>query len=144
MTAPEVSFIIPHKGREALLQATLASIAAQAEAPPYEVILVTQNAQLDGDTQEQLTALQASVLHADPALTISALRNTGVHSARGRLLAFLDADIGLAPDWLATLVPLLEGSPDIALASAAQANSAQAPPLERIRTALSNAGVDGR
>lgn len=140
---PQVSFIIPHKGREALLRATLDSIAAQHSAPPWEVILITQNPTLQDSTQALLTTLQARVQHADPALTISALRNAGVQQAQGRLLAFLDADIGLAEDWLATLVPLLDNDSSLALASAAQANSADAPALERLRTALSNADLDG-
>ncbi|MHA7816376.1 MAG: glycosyltransferase family 2 protein [Pseudohaliea sp.] len=143
MSAPAVSFVIPHKGRESMLRDTLASIAAQREAPTYEIVLVSQNPALEPATEALLGTLPARVLQRPGEETIAALRNAGVGAARGELLAFLDADVALAGDWLATLAPLLEAREEVALVSARQENGANAPPLERIRTALANAGVDG-
>jgi hypothetical protein len=142
-----VSFVIPHKGREEMLQATLASIAAQDAGLSVDVTVVTQNATLAAATLAAATnprgePLDLRVLHADPALTISALRNLGAAQGASTHLAFLDADIELAPDWLRTLLGVLEADGNRALASAMQRSSAQASVLERIRTTLSNAAVD--
>lgn len=142
MNTPSVSFIIPHKGREAFLQETLKSIIALETADSVEVVIVTQNTGLSPETLAAQHHLHLQVINADPALTISALRNIGVRATASEYLAFLDADIALATDWLSTLLPLLKNEPDITLVSAMQRCSELAPPLEVIRTTLSNAVVD--
>lgn len=138
----EVSFIVPHKGREHFLRRTLASIAAQDSDRAVEVIVVTQNEALAPETLAAVADLPLRVLKEDTALTIAALRNLGVKESQAPYLAFLDADIELSTNWLRELLALLEDSDDIVLASAVQQSSLDAPPLEEIRTALSNARVD--
>ncbi|MEM1143526.1 MAG: glycosyltransferase family A protein [Pseudomonadota bacterium] len=142
MNVPLVTFVIPHKGRENMLRETLSSIGAQIAAPVFEIVLVSQNASLEAPTETLLSTLPVRVLKHPESSTIAALRNAGVIESRGEFLAFLDADVALAEDWLATLVPLLTKDDSVILASARQEDSAGAPPLERIRTTLANAGVD--
>ncbi|MDG1734062.1 MAG: glycosyltransferase family A protein [Thalassotalea sp.] len=136
-----VSFIIPHKGREELLIHTLHSIFAQQCEQQIEVIVVSQNENFGAERMfAQKHNLQ--VIKASTDLTISALRNYGAKLAQGKYFAFLDADIELAADWLNNLLATLTSNTDIALVSALQKNSHDAPPLEKIRTALSNADID--
>ncbi len=136
-----VAFVIPHKGREQLLCQTLASIAAQEADVEREIIVVTQNPELEESTLAAAASTPLRVIHEDSGLTISALRNRGVRESDAPFLAFLDADIQLAPHWLSAMLEVLADD-TIALASAQQVNSEGAPPIERIRTTLSNAAVD--
>ncbi|HVK99732.1 MAG TPA: glycosyltransferase family A protein [Dongiaceae bacterium] len=140
---PLISFIIPHKGRETMLRQTLQSIARQqADAAQIEVILVTQNPVLESDTLPLPAQLQVTTLHRPEQDTISRLRNLGVQQARGEYLAFLDADVEIAPDWVASMLAELNADPTRVLVSAVQRCADDAPPLEKIRTVLSNAVTD--
>ncbi|WP_289846755.1 glycosyltransferase family A protein [Colwellia sp. E2M01] len=139
----KVSFIIPHKGREEMLIQTVTSILNQnAETTSYEIIVVTQNKSLVelSKLAEQNSNLIISFL--EDRLTISALRNFGASQSTGEFFAFLDADVSLSENWLNTMLSTLSEQENCVLASAAQANSENAPPLEKIRTALSNADLD--
>ncbi len=139
----KISFIIPHKGREELLMQTVASIFAQDFEPTaYEIIIVTQNNSLV--ELSKLTEKHSNIIitFQQEQLTISALRNFGVTQSTGEFLAFLDADVALSPNWLESMLSTLSEHNNCVLASAAQVNSKNAPPLERIRTALSNAELD--
>ncbi|MFC3094627.1 glycosyltransferase [Alteromonas sediminis] len=138
----DISFIIPHKGRDDMLLQTLASIQAlELNGNTIEVIVVSQNTEASDALQAMKATLPLEIVFSQDGQTISKSRNLGVSHAKGRFLAFLDADIDLAPNWLLTMLTTLQRE-GIVLASAMQVNSAFAPPLERIRTALSNAHLD--
>ncbi|TRX57932.1 glycosyltransferase [Thalassomonas sp. M1454] len=139
--AVQVSFIIPHKGREEMLVQTLDSIFAQDFMQEFEVIVVSQN-EFFAAEKLFIEKTNLKVIQASTALTISALRNYGAKLAKGEYFAFLDADIDLAPNWLTKLLNTLTANSDIALISAIQKNSPSEPALEQIRTALSNADID--
>lgn len=139
----DISFIIPHKGREELLQATLDSIARQNyPLDKVEVLVVTQNTQLMENTLPPAEALNCRVLYRPEQDTISSLRNHGAANARGEFLAFLDADIGLSTNWILAMRAELENNSGRVLTSAVQYCRPTAPVLEQIRTALSNANVN--
>ncbi len=138
-----VSFIIPHKGRESMLLDTLSSIIAlDYPKDKLEVIVVSQNE----SASESLSALKEevplTVIFNQTDKTISHSRNLGATHACGEYLAFLDADIALSTNWAATMLSTIESKADTKLVSAMQVDSSNAPPLERIRTALSNAELD--
>ena len=143
MRSIKVSFVIPHKGREEMLLRTLRSIQRQDyDLDNIEVLLVSQNREHSEVLTGLLEQLQAQLISGAGLTTISAVRNLGVSFARGDYLAFLDADVELSPNWLVEMLSLLERRPNTVLASAFQKNGPDAPPLERIRTALSNAVLD--
>lgn len=143
MNEIKVSFIIPHKGREEMLLQTLASIQSQQTGlGGVEIILISQNEERSDELQELISRLPIQLIECVNGKTISALRNLGVSQAKGEFLAFLDADIELAPDWLSTMLETMQQRQNCVLVSAHQVNSADAPPLERLRTALSNAELD--
>ncbi len=138
LTSPtSVTFIIPHKGREEMLVDTLQSIAAQ-DAPDVSisVVVVSQNTSHQIPA-ELLAQLDISIHHIQPDWTISQARNFGVVNSESEFLAFLDADVRLAHNWLGTLLQELFTT-NSKLISAQQTCPHNATMLEHIRTTLSN------
>ena len=139
----QVSFIIPHKGRFEMLAQTLQSINKQAcDLQTIEVIVVSQTPEIQQQTLLDSPAIKLTVCIRPENETISALRNYGVTQAQGQYLAFLDADIWLSNNWSQQMIAELSGTPDRIISSAMQICNDDAPPLEKIRTALSNAELD--
>lgn len=142
MSTKDVSFIIPHKGREEMLLQTLTSIQQlDFNLARLEILLISQNESISVELQELIDQLPLKLIRVTDGRTISALRNLGVKESQGQYLAFLDADVALSENWLKVMLTTLQ-KPNTILAAAHQVNSHEAPPLERIRTALSNAELD--
>lgn len=142
-TVAKISFIIPHKGRQEFLIQTLESIIAQNfDTSPFEILVITQNESLAIAEHVNSNQIPIKIFFQSPDNTISALRNYGVTQAEGEYLAFLDADVQLSNNWLSCMINTLNEKTERKLVSAAQINSQNAPPLEQIRTALSNAELD--
>ena len=141
--AVQVSFIIPHKGREGLLIHTVNSILDQDfDATQFEILVISQNESLQGLSTIAEDKDNLHIIYQPDIVTISGLRNYGVSQAEGDYLAFLDADVKLSNNWLKCMLTTLTKKKDCLLVSASQINGVNAPPLERIRTALSNAELD--
>ena len=139
----KVSFIIPHKGRIEMLKATISSIfALDYEQNELEVIVVSQNKQLSTNDLTKQYETQLTVLLAEAAGTIAKSRNMGAKIAQGEYLAFLDADIKLSTNWLTAMMEQLSNEKNRKLISAYQICYANASPLEKLRTELSNLEVD--
>jgi glycosyltransferase involved in cell wall biosynthesis len=138
-----ISFIIPHKGREQYLLQTIRSVIAQDYArAEIEIIVVTQNERLSEELYSLQEQVSLSVYNRPYNDTISALRNFGVRQSTSEYLAFLDADVELSRNWISSMLDVLNQSDKRVIASAVQVNGPSAPPLERIRTSLSNAVTD--
>jgi GT2 family glycosyltransferase len=143
MTLPLISFIIPHKGRESLLMETLNSIAIQEfNLDQVDVLLISQNESIGSSIQQYKDKINLKIFHRPVNVTISALRNFGASQTTAEYLAFLDADIFLSKNWIKTMLDVLSTHKGCVIASAVQRNSENAPPLEKIRTALSNPIID--
>jgi glycosyltransferase involved in cell wall biosynthesis len=139
----QVSFIIPHKGRFEMLTQTLESISKQAcDLHDIEVIVVSQTPQIQQQTLLDSPRFSQTVCIRPESDTISALRNYGVTQAQGQYIAFLDADVWLSSNWTQQMINELAADPDRIISSAMQTCNNNAPPLEKIRTSLSNAEID--
>ena len=94
----DFSIIIPAKNEEKNIQQCLQSIATIAyPSDKYEVLLV------DNGSTDKTVAVAESFgvkVFIYPELTISGLRNYAAKKAKGKILAFLDADCTVFPDWL--------------------------------------------
>ncbi len=112
---PTVSIIMPCYNAEAHLPQSIGSVLAQT-FEDWELIAVD-----DGSRDGTLDWLNH---HGDPRLRVhhqhnqgvSAARNAGIALARGRHIAFLDADDTWSPAFLAHMLAALESRPDAVLA----------------------------
>lgn len=106
-----ISVIIPHLNQpEALDRGLMALVNQTGNASPYEIIVVDNGSRrLPTDIcarHPKVTLLAQSIPGPGPA------RNLGVASAKGDLLAFIDADCVAAPGWLAAMERHFAQSPD--------------------------------
>jgi hypothetical protein len=93
-----VSFIVPALNVEATLEACLDAILAAAPRTVEREVLVIDNGSTDR-TVEIARARGARVISA-PGLSVAALRNLGAQTARGDILACVDADCVIGEGWL--------------------------------------------
>ena len=151
----DVHFVIPHRGRTDYLAKTVESIAKLKTDHSVFLSVVTQdNVEeiehlIQAATDSPKSILSASSWcceQAERSLTISALRNIGARHTESTYLAFLDADVYLAENWLEVCLEELnetaESGKRRAIVSAHQKPSSIANSLEHIRVALSNPHVD--
>lgn len=110
MSEPRISICIVTGRRLGLLDACLASIQAQIDPPPHEILVCSDG---DREVAEAVTARlpEARVCLVDRALP-GAARNLLIDEARGDLLFFVDDDATLEPHALALLVELADGHPE--------------------------------
>lgn len=90
-----LSVVVPTLGRSAVLPRALAALAAQRDAPPFEVIVVVDAA---GDLPAEASADKVLVARRAGA---SAARNAGIREAAGDVVLFLGDDILASPRLLA-------------------------------------------
>ncbi len=103
-SAAAVSVVLCTFNRATLLAGALAALAEQADAPPYEVVVVDNNS-TDG-TRCVVETFAASGLVRyvhEPAQGLSYARNLGVATASADILAFTDDDVRVAPTWIASI-----------------------------------------
>jgi glycosyltransferase involved in cell wall biosynthesis len=95
------SIIIATKDRAALLDGALTALAAQVDAPPFEIIVVD-----NGSTDEtRVVVASHPVLYAyEPIPNRGLARNRGLAMAGGSHVLFIDDDVVLPPHFLAAHV----------------------------------------
>ncbi|MET8680230.1 glycosyltransferase family A protein [Streptomyces sp. NPDC004647] len=119
-SSPAVSVIIPCHNYGRYLPQALDSVLAQTFCD-WELVIVD-----DGSTDDS-AAVAASLVarHPDRRIRlleqanagVSAARNTGIAAANGRYILPLDADDVIAPTMLEKTVAVLDGDPDVTIAS---------------------------
>lgn len=105
----DVSILIPTHNRAAILRETIESLARvhRVEGTQVELVVVA-NACTDDTTRivaEARNSVPFDVLCVEePVAGLNVARNRCAHESRGRLLAYLDDDVLLDPNWLRALV----------------------------------------
>ncbi len=109
---PQFSIVIPVYNDWLSLEQCLQSLARQANAPGFEVIVVD-----DGSTETAPDSIRRP-LHSYPLtiiqqahIGIPAARNRGIQASKGVVLLFVDADSRLEVDCLAALSAAISHSP---------------------------------
>lgn len=98
-SVPKISFVIPVRNDAVRLRRCLASIAANHYPADRIEIIVADNGSAD-DSGVVAAQVGARVLSL-PGMPVGELRNRAAESATGEILAFVDADHEIAPEWLA-------------------------------------------
>lgn len=112
---PLVSFIVPAYNAARTLPVTARSLLAQTERS-WEAVIV------DDGSSDRTAQIAAGLVRADPRFRLvrqdnagpSAARNSGMAHAAAPLVTFIDADDWIAPDFLASLLPLANGADRLA------------------------------
>lgn len=109
---PTVSVIIPAYNRAPTLRAALDSVRQQ-DYQDWELIVVDDGSS-DGTAAvaDSLGDSRVRVIRHEVNRGASAARNTGIRSARGRYIAFLDSDDAWLPGKLSAQVAVLESGPN--------------------------------
>ena len=130
-----MSVVVPTRNRARYLEVALASLRAQRAAPEYELVVVD-----DGSTDDTRAVAAAHGARVEPVRGsgLNAARNTGVATTTGALVAFVDDDVWVPPDWVAALAAGAEAHPEadafggpihVRLEGPAPAGWRQAPPI---------------
>ncbi len=106
---PEVSVIIPAYSHCPLLERSVDHLLQQT-VPPGEIIVVHSGSD---DPTPLLTGKSpiVRVIHRDERMRAGAARNIGSDFAKGKWLAFLDADVLAEEDWLERLLAAGDARP---------------------------------
>lgn len=116
MSAEGVTFVIPVLNGGRWLRAAVASIAAQRDDRPFQIIAID-----DGSTDGSLRFLRQlasegalELLHGEGRGAAAAI-NAGIRAAAHPIVCQVDQDVILQPGWLSALVEALD-EPDVAAA----------------------------
>lgn len=133
--SPLVSVIIPCYNHAAFLAQAVESILVQ-KYKPVEIIVVN-----DGSTDgidEVMSHFKEIIYISQQNKGLSAARNTGIKTATGTYLLFLDADDFLLPGSISFQVKLMQENEKVAFVSGAHIKTdEQLNTLEEVRTEIS-------
>lgn len=115
--APRVAVIVPAYGVAHLVGEALASVQAQTFAD-WECVVIDDGAPDDvaGAVAPFLSDRRIRFLKTDNG-GVSVARNRAIASCSAPLLTLLDGDDLLRPEYLATMVPVMEADPGITIAT---------------------------
>jgi GT2 family glycosyltransferase len=106
---PSLSVIVAAYRPGRLLSNCLNSLRAQQTVAPFEVIVVAS-----GDDDTALTIRDeypgVRLLQSPRRMYCGEARNRGIELARGPILAFLDADCTVSPDWVESVLDAHRGA----------------------------------
>ncbi len=127
-----VSFVVPVHNGAAHLPETLASIAAQADGRPMEIIVVEDRSDDDSAALLQsLSAIYPLTIVEGPGRGGAAAVNAGVRLASHPIICQVDQDVVLKPGWMTALVAAMQDS-SVAAAQGCYATDADASFFARV------------
>src|SRR6516162_812638 len=108
-----ISFVVPAYNEEALIASCLAAIRAEiARTGCQAEIIVVDNNSTDG-TRRIASSIPGVVIVDEPQRGLVQARRAGCLTARGELIANIDADTMLTEGWLRTALDEFSRSPDL-------------------------------
>jgi len=112
MTPPRVSVVVPVLNEARRIERCLEALAAQRDAPSFEVIVVDNGSR---DATEDLVRAHAigARLAGERARGPYAARNTGISIAAGEIIAFTDGDCIPDAAWIAAGVAAIDAGADL-------------------------------
>jgi glycosyltransferase involved in cell wall biosynthesis len=121
--APVLSVIVPAYNEAARIAGALERVAGYLASLPYDSELIVVD---DGSDEAGRKAVEDALAVLRPGLARHVLRHetnrgkgaavrTGCLAARGRYVAFIDADLASPPESLGDLIAALEGGADVAV-----------------------------
>ena len=113
-SSPAVSVIIPVYKATRYIPAALDSLRAQTFRD-FEAILVNDGCPDTANLEKALEPYKDEIVYFSSGkwASVSESRNKGIEAARGRYIAFLDADDTWEPEYLAVHVKMLDADPSI-------------------------------
>lgn len=135
-----VSFVVPVHNGAAHITDTVASIAAQADGRPLEIIVV-EDRSTDGSAAVLRSLARAHPLTIvnGPGRGAAAAVNAGIRMAAHPIVCQVDQDVVLEPGWMTTLVAALHpstslgtGDPAVAAAQGCYVTDARASFFARV------------
>lgn len=139
---PFVTIVIPFKNEEKYIAACLEGIAGlDYPRDRYEVITLD-----NGSTDASEAIVRGFGVHYELALgtTISMNRNRGARQGRGEILAFVDADCVVPPDWLNVAAALFASDPAIGIVGSYYRIPPDASWIAHVWNILADAGDPAR
>ena len=112
-SSPDVSVIIPTRGRPASLARAMHSVFAQTGVEPRAIELVIVDNDAVAGAQSTVEQLRSEapfeiVYVCEPSPGVASARNRALAASRGALIAFLDDDEEASAGWLAALLSARE------------------------------------
>jgi GT2 family glycosyltransferase len=110
VSPPQVAVVVPTRARTAYLDVTLASLVAQRTARSHELLVVD-----DGPDPETAAVAAAHGVRCVPTGAghgLNAARNAGIRETGAPLIAFVDDDVAMAPDWLEAVLTGADRHPE--------------------------------
>jgi glycosyltransferase involved in cell wall biosynthesis len=112
----EVTIIVPTYNRSASLGRLLTSLRMQRRGTvAHEVVVVDNGSTDDTPAVVAMFAGQSTPVRylRETRRGAASARNAGIRVATGRILAFVDDDLRVAPNWVSSIVATFEKYPDI-------------------------------
>jgi glycosyltransferase involved in cell wall biosynthesis len=109
----DISVVVPAYRAHSTIDRCLTSLLNQSFSGNYEILVCAS-----ADDASQLPARpqdpRVTILTHVPRLPAAVARNRAAAAARGRLIAFTDADVEAQPDWLEKLAQAADSKPCVA------------------------------
>lgn len=109
---PLISVVIPHLNEPEGLRGCLRALTAQRlDGVPFEVIVVDNGS--SRPPFDICAAFEGVTLVEEPVPGPGPARNRGAAMARGKIIAFVDADCVAAPGWVTGIARFFSAHPDV-------------------------------
>lgn len=112
---PDVSVIVCVRDGARIIGHQLAALDAQVDAPAFEIVVVdngsrdaTRSVVRSWARRDTHAATSVHLVDGGSAPGIPRVRNLGARTARGRVLAFCDADDEVDPGWVAAMAAAVD------------------------------------